>query len=317
MTFTIDVVDQNTVTIFQSLPDLALVGNNVLDLLRTLPGFQAAAQSPTQAVSASPTIARAPSSASISGIVHDESNAMIPGVTVSLTHLDTGQTLTVTSDETGRYEFSSIQGKYRLTASLPGFRTTTINDLSIGSSQSQQDVTLIVGFEPRILVVPTPDPPETRTIAVAPLPIIERDPQKGIATGIVRGPDGKPAARLRVAVVTPPETPGDRASTSLSVQTETDEQGRYVLQGIPRGRYMIAAGRVDNPTYFPGTLDMARATILSIEPGMFFTELNFSTTVRNERPLDASTNTTASRSDPGPGPCVPNTARCTLLHRVQ
>jgi hypothetical protein len=242
---------------------------------------------------------------------------MIPGVTVSLTHLDTGQTLTVTSDETGRYEFSSIQGKYRLTASLPGFRTTTINDLSIGSSQSQQDVTLIVGFEPRILVVPTTDPPETRTIAVAPLPIIERDPQKGIATGIVRGPDGKPAARLRVAVVTPPETPGDRASTSLSVQTETDEQGRYVLQGIPRGRYMIAAGRVDNPTYFPGTLDMARATILSIEPGMFFTELNFSTTVRNERPLDASTNTTASRSDPGPGPCVPNTARCTLLHRVQ
>jgi hypothetical protein len=80
---------------------------------------------------------------------------------------------------------------------------------------------------------------------------------------------------------------------------------------------MIAAGRVDNPTYYPGTREMSRATIISISPGMTLTDLNFSSTDNGERPLDASARFSISSSTPTAGPCVPNTARCTLLHRVK
>lgn len=137
VTFTIDLVDQNTVTVFQSLPELPLVSNISLELAGVLPGVQAAAPNPT--------LPRAPSNAPISGTVQDQSGANIPGVTLSLTRVDTGETFTATTDETGQYEFFNGAGTYRLTASLPGFKTATLNSVSIDSTPWRRDVTLQVG----------------------------------------------------------------------------------------------------------------------------------------------------------------------------
>jgi hypothetical protein len=324
--YTIDLLDENTVTVFQSLPEISLVGNNVLSLISVLPGFQAVPPTP-------PTAPRPPSSALLSGVTQDQSRALIPGVTVTLIQVDTGETFKTVTDEAGRYEFpGDLKGRYRLTASLPGFRTTTINDLSIGNAQSKQDLTLEVDGAaalargdigprgdltgPALVTFPAPAIPEARPAAPAALTARERDPQKGTATGTIRGPDGRPAAGVRVAAVTPPETPGDRASTSMSAQTETDEQGRFVLDGIPPGRYLIAAGRVDNPTYLPGTRDLARATVFTVAAGMSLTDLNISTTDISERPVGSSGLMT-SASAPVSGPCDPNNARCKVLRRVK
>jgi len=42
---------------------------------------------------------------------------------------------------------------------------------------------------------------------------------------------------------------------------ETDAEGKYTLENIPPGRYLIAAGRLDLQTYYPGTQSTAEARI--------------------------------------------------------
>jgi hypothetical protein len=61
------------------------------------------------------------SNASISGIVQDQSRALIPGVTITVTNDETGIALTTLTNEAGAYGFPSITpGKYTLSAALPG-----------------------------------------------------------------------------------------------------------------------------------------------------------------------------------------------------
>jgi hypothetical protein len=65
------------------------------------------------------------------------------------------------------------------------------------------------------------------------------------------------------------------AATSLSALAQTDEQGRYRLEGIPVGRYYIAAGRVDLPTFYPGTSDLTKARVFSVTPGGAVSGIDF------------------------------------------
>src|SRR6266540_2553200 len=64
--------------------------------------------------------------AQIGGRVADESGAVLPGVTVTVTQTDTGFTRTVVTDETGSYVMPNLPtGPYRLEVTLAGFRTYT------------------------------------------------------------------------------------------------------------------------------------------------------------------------------------------------
>ena len=64
------------------------------------------------------------STAQLSGRVADESGAVLPGVTVTVTQTDTGLARTVVTDENGTYVLPNLPtGPYRLEASLQGFRT--------------------------------------------------------------------------------------------------------------------------------------------------------------------------------------------------
>jgi len=64
------------------------------------------------------------STAQLSGRVTDESGAVLPGVTVTVTQTDTGLTRTVTTDGTGTYVLPNLPtGPYRLEVALQGFRT--------------------------------------------------------------------------------------------------------------------------------------------------------------------------------------------------
>jgi hypothetical protein len=80
---------------------------------------------------------------SISGTVSDPGRAMIPGVTVTATNVDNGATLTAMTNEAGRYSFPSlVPGKYSIAASLSGFQTGRVSDLSLGNTPFLQDFTL-------------------------------------------------------------------------------------------------------------------------------------------------------------------------------
>jgi len=100
--------------------------------------------------------------------------------------------------------------------------------------------------------------------------------QGGTIGGVLRDSSGKPAVRVRVGAITQPERQGELAEASAMASiAETDEAGRYRLENIPPGKYYIAAGRVDFPTYYPGTQALGRATVLSVAPGTAVNGIDF------------------------------------------
>ena len=85
--------------------------------------------------------------AALTGDVTDSQNQIIPGATVSLTHVATGATRVTTTDERGAFRISNVQpGVYALKVELAGFKTAIIQRVELQvDSMSKQDVRLEVG----------------------------------------------------------------------------------------------------------------------------------------------------------------------------
>ena len=76
------------------------------------------------------------SNATLGGTVTDATKALIPGVTITATNTQTGIVSTMITNESGSYNFPSLQsGTYKVSAQLPGFVTQTYNDVGLGVSQ--------------------------------------------------------------------------------------------------------------------------------------------------------------------------------------
>src|SRR5262249_28746941 len=76
-------------------------------------------------------------SAEILGIVHDASGAVVPGVSVTAKHIESGLTRSAITSEGGNYSIPSLPvGAYELTAELSGFK-----------QQVRRGITLAVGQE--------------------------------------------------------------------------------------------------------------------------------------------------------------------------
>src|SRR5207253_10697936 len=62
-------------------------------------------------------------SATMSGVVHDAGGGVVPGVSVTAKHTDSGLTRTVITNETGSYRMPALPvGEYEVTAGLSGFK---------------------------------------------------------------------------------------------------------------------------------------------------------------------------------------------------
>src|SRR5437764_1801373 len=87
--------------------------------------------------------------ATLGGTVSDSTRALIPGVSVTATNTQTGIVTTSVTNETGAYQFASLQtGIYKVTAELPGFQTQVYNDVTLGVSQQVRlNFTLQVGTQ--------------------------------------------------------------------------------------------------------------------------------------------------------------------------
>ena len=85
----------------------------------------------------------AQSTAQVSGVVKDQTGAVLPGVEVTTTQTETGLKRSTVTNETGSYVLTNLPiGPYRLEASLPGFRT-----------YAQTGIVLQVNGNPEINVV--------------------------------------------------------------------------------------------------------------------------------------------------------------------
>jgi len=99
----------------------------------------------------------------IQGRVVDSSGGVLPGATIAVRHIDTGQIRTVVTSQTGFYATPFVPiGRYRVTATLTGFGTVTSDNVDVGLNQTRViDFTL----EPRLTadVTVTAAPPAVNT----------------------------------------------------------------------------------------------------------------------------------------------------------
>ncbi|HET9131364.1 MAG TPA: hypothetical protein VFO86_10475, partial [Terriglobia bacterium] len=116
--------------------------------------------------------------------------------------------------------------------------------------------------------------------------LLQSGPQAaGVVTGMVHGPNGMPAAGVRVFAVEARDGI-DAAKTPVALESisVTDESGRYRME-IAAGRYYIASGSVDSPTYAPGTPDIAGALAVRITGGTVIENVDFSSFVPATRTI--------------------------------
>ncbi len=72
----------------------------------------------------------------VGGTVSDPSGALIPKVAVSARNVNTGVVSNTTTNDTGNYEFPSLQpGSYTISAMNSGFQTQTYNNVQLGQGQ--------------------------------------------------------------------------------------------------------------------------------------------------------------------------------------
>jgi len=114
--------------------------------------------------------ASAQATAQISGTVRDASGAVLPGVTVTATQVDTGVSRTTVTDGSGLYVLTSLPlGPYKLEAALSGFRTFVQTGMVLQvNSNPVNNVKLEIGQVAETIVVQAEVTPiETRSVGVS------------------------------------------------------------------------------------------------------------------------------------------------------
>ena len=100
------------------------------------------------------SFAQSTNSGEIRGTVTDSAGALVPGATVTLLNLDTGETKDFVTNEAGIYDTVSTRpGNYRLTFSKEGFRKSTIGPVILQVSVITEDATLTVGQPSEVVIV--------------------------------------------------------------------------------------------------------------------------------------------------------------------
>ena len=85
--------------------------------------------------------------ATIVGVVKDTSGALIPGVSITVKHTDTGQTRTAISSDSGSYNVPLLPvGAYEISTMMPGFKQQVRSGINLViGQQAVIDITLEVG----------------------------------------------------------------------------------------------------------------------------------------------------------------------------
>jgi hypothetical protein len=106
----------------------------------------------------------------------------------------------------------------------------------------------------------------------------------GVVSGVVLSSVGVPAAAVRVYAI-PAGDPNAAASAGTVFESlaQTDASGRYRLE-VPPGRYYIAAGSVESPTYFPNDTSTASARVITVSAGVLVPDVNFSRYISSTSP---------------------------------
>ena len=198
----------------------------------------------------------------ISGTARDQSGGVLPGVTITVTHTDTGATRTVVSNESGAYSLPNLPlGPYRLEATLQGFNTFTQTGivLQVNSNPVVNPVLGVGALSEQVQVTATAALVDTRTVGVATVVESQRILELPLSARQVT----QLITLSGVAVVTA-ASPGYGMNTGLriSVAGSNDFGVTYTLDGAPNSNVHDGTG-LHLP--FPDALQEFRLTTGSQE----------------------------------------------------
>src|SRR5262249_48690683 len=85
--------------------------------------------------------------ATVAGVVTDETRAALPGVVVTVRSAATGTTRAATTDQVGRYRIAALDpGTYEVRAELRGFRTAVRTGVALAvGGTADVDITMSLG----------------------------------------------------------------------------------------------------------------------------------------------------------------------------
>jgi hypothetical protein len=183
-------------------------------------------------------------SSAVNGAATDETGAAIPGAAVTLTNVNTGVSLTGTTDASGNYSFPLVPlGYYNLVVAKPGFATYKLNnfnvvvgqrateDVKMSVASAKQEVTVNAGALADLL---QPESNDLGTVigtqTVAQIPLNGRNfLQLGFLAGGVTFPSGEAASSINQ---TGNDTQKGNRITAINVVGNEPDFTMYLVNGI-------------------------------------------------------------------------------------
>ena len=168
--------------------------------------------------------------ATISGVVRDTSGALVPGVTITVKHIDSGLIRTVMTGETGNYSAPSLPvGPYEITTTMPGFKQAVRLGINLGVGQEAViDLTLEVGANAEQVTV-SEEAPLVNTTLASTSGLISEQQVKDLP---LNGRSFDNLLVLNVSTSNPSSNVNNGAWTAFSVAGKRMETNRYLLNGL-------------------------------------------------------------------------------------
>ncbi len=173
--------------------------------------------------------------ARLTGTVKDSTGAVLPGVELSITHLETNRQVVALTNEQGRYVSVPLPvGSYQVTAELPGFKRISRSGIRLQIQETAViDFTLEIGEITEVVQV-TADAPLLNTTDPTQSQVIDN---KKIVDMPLNGRDYLQLALLSAGAIQP--VGGRFGGFSAGGQRTT--QNNYLLDGVDNNNVQIAA----------------------------------------------------------------------------
>ena len=178
------------------------------------------------------------------------------------------QGFTTSTDAEGRFELVDLPaGRYTLSARKAGFVT-----LQHGQRRVDEPGTAIQVTARQVL-----DELDFRL------------PRGGVISGHIRDEFSEPISEARVSVLTQRYSQGRRELVPAGQGGRTDDRGQFRMYGLPPGQYWVSASLQDvqsgmatssdtqgyATTFYPGTVNVAEAQMLSLDVGQELTWIDY------------------------------------------
>ena len=170
----------------------------------------------------------------ISGTVTDASQALVPGVLVSITNKLTGISRETVSTDAGFYRFVAVEpGTYSVEFKLAGFETRRIDTVTVNIAQ---EVTLnqtlnVAGVTTDVLVTETPGVQLAKTN-----PTIERTFSERMVSDLPLTAARRDVTRLALLAPTVTRAPG---SNEFSANGQRARNNNFIIDGVDNNDYTV------------------------------------------------------------------------------